>query len=317
MIACSALPQTEYVFPETEETHLSAAQAPAKLPAVLPVPDPLRPVTLPQRPNRWAPTVPPYSLRLGVCAGTTNRGAAIGPESGTGAVPLYLDLQNPRTGSILVTGDEGCGKTRLMQSMVAQALRDHSHRELQAAVIATHERKWDTYMRRFAPGRHFRAVPDGGWPAERVCLELASLVEQRLEGDPTGPVILLVIDGLVPMLGSSHNVQASLRFLIDQGPLVRVRPIMSLTTHQALNLHYWVSLFRTSLIGQIASPAEVRAHNAPLLAAGIPLDALTGCPGQFVAVGPAAGEPARSIPGWTRFWMVEPEGTVPVPDPAR
>jgi hypothetical protein len=288
MIACSALPQTDFDFPETKDSNRPAVPTVRPLPlarmpaAVLPAANPL-----PAKVDRWTHAIPPFSLRLGVC------------ESDTAglmrAVPLYLDLQNPRTGSILVVGDEGCGKTRLMQSMVAGALHDHYHRELQAAVIAPHVRRWEGSLRRLAPENHSRVVPNGGWPAERVCLELAGLVEQRLEGDPSGPVILLVIDGLVPMLASSHNVQASLRFLIDQGPLVRIRPIISLSTHQALNLHYWVSLFRTSLIGQISSPG-----NASPLAAGCPLDVLPGCPGQFVAVGPAG-----STHQWTRFWPVE------------
>ena len=64
--------------------------------------------------------LPPHSVILGIC------------EDG---LPFLFDLTNPAPGSLLIVGDEGSGKSRLVRSVLASAMQLSKPNQLSFSII--------------------------------------------------------------------------------------------------------------------------------------------------------------------------------------
>ncbi len=182
---------------------------------------------------------PAYSLLVGSC------------EDG---LPLLLDLLNPSTGPVLIVGDHASGKTALMQAVCQSAAELNGPAEIRPLVITSRPREWQTVNVSHAyilPSQDHNAV-------EKLLVELSALQEQRREGSLTGPAVLLFIDDLTAMLELDFSAQVLCHHLLQSGAATRIWSIVSIRSTPALNLHYWVNLFHTRLIGSIASASARR-----------------------------------------------------------
>jgi len=189
-------------------------------------------------------TLPAFSLMIGTC------------EDG---LPFLVDLQDATAGSVLVTGEARSGKTRLLKAMVDSVVHLNSPREVQYTVISSYPEEWENLIQPHRMSGHCRGLYYAGDPnAHQLILEMASLAERRREGDVPGPVIVLVVDDFTPLLDADYDVQVNLHWLFHQGPQGRIWPIVALNSNRALNLHYWIDLFRTRLIGRISSSAAAQ-----------------------------------------------------------
>jgi hypothetical protein len=171
-------------------------------------------------------------------------------------MPFMLDLTQPSTGPILVTGDAECGKTRQLKVMVESALRSASPREIQIGVISDQLDEWsnlfDPYQRvKYSLGLY-------PWSGEAVIAlidAMVTLAEDRLGGRRGGPSILLMVDDLSRIDGLDYRAQMAFHWLLQNGAQAGIWVVASLQSDQAAEMPFWVALFRTRLFGKIGDSA--------------------------------------------------------------
>ena len=170
-------------------------------------------------------------------------------------LPFLLDLNQPANGSLLVTGDPACGKTRQLQVMVESALQLYTPRQVQVAAITSRKADWESILETQERLRYCHALTP--WYDREVTdlvMNLASLAEDRRNGRRRGAQVLLVIDDLSKIMDMDYEVQVNLHWLIESGPQSGIWPLVSLEASQSQEMKYWVDAFRTRLLGHIDSP---------------------------------------------------------------
>lgn len=219
--------------------------------------------------------LPPQTAILGVC------------EDG---LPVLLDLTDDRPGPLMVCGDDGVGKTDLMQALVQTAISLNSSNEVKYSVIASAPEQWAALDGARTRDRHcFGFASAYSDEAGGVIMKLAEIAEQRRTGRGNGPAILLVIDDLQFMARADFDVRLNFEWLLKNGPSLQVWPVVSLPTQAALDMSRMVTYFHTRLIGHMESSPGNR------LSLYDGLDAENLEPGKQFAV--------RVDDQWLNFWL--------------
>lgn len=158
---------------------------------------------------------PAYSLVIGVC----NDGS-----------PFALSLDNPKTGSILIVGDDFDEIIQLLKVMSLSTCLLNDPRDVKLLVISGH-------LNKFAELHGFPHCEEILAPDEQkageVVIELASIASQRIFGKYSGSRIVLIIDDLSSCrnLISDDYVYFNLKSLIKRGPNSGIWPIISMPSH--------------------------------------------------------------------------------------
>jgi hypothetical protein len=161
--------------------------------------------------------------------------------------PVMLDLSKPNSGSILVAGDRGSGKTGFLQSLARQTLL-HDPGDTQFGVITPFPEEW----------KKEEALPGclGVWPIYH--LAASSFISQLIPWAEVLPksrqVILLFFDGIEQLAASGYQVREDLRWLLVQGPESHIWPIVTTNPAKFPRIESWLDFFHTRVLGKIASP---------------------------------------------------------------
>lgn len=187
--------------------------------------------------------LPSHTLMLGVCSD---------------GLPLFIDLSNPSIGSILITCEEGFGKTHQLQVLVDSALRMNSPDKVQTAVISLNPFEWGTLLSN-SKG-HSYSLGCFAWydeKAKTTIENLTRLAEDRRSGKRQESDILLILDDLAALEDLDYETQVNLRWLLEYGPQSKIWPIATLNTDAAVSMLYWVDTFRTHVLGRIPTNEQL------------------------------------------------------------
>ena len=165
-----------------------------------------------------------------------------------------LDLPDPTAGPILISADEGCGKTHQLQVLVESAVRLNKPGEIQISIITHNPPDWDylvenTNYRKYLQDVH--AWYDGS--VEVKIQALTELAEKRRDNCKNGPVVMFIMDDLNFIEELSFEAQVNLRWLIGYGAQSNVWIIAAVKSKYAKSLSYWLEAFRTRILGKIVS----------------------------------------------------------------
>lgn len=198
-------------------------------------------ITLQQLMDEIGP-LPPCSIVIGGC------------EDG---MHFYLALDDPRPGSILLIGDRGCGKRRLIESVLTSAVKLNPPRRLRYALLSGNLSRFNGFTR----SAHCYTALEPGIEACDLINELTDVFAQRWAGQGSGSPILLVVDDLT----QARNVLDERSFedlvwLIQHGPQAHIWPVVTLHAEDfPATDEYVLDAFGTYLLGRIHSQETAQA----------------------------------------------------------
>jgi hypothetical protein len=184
--------------------------------------------------------LPPFSVIVGACEDRAH---------------LFLDLTDPRPGSMIILGAQGSGKTHLLQSILASACWLNPARRVRLGVITP-----DVSEMVFAASQPhtYKVITAESSEAADFLLELAELVEHRRASRVSGEAILVAIDHL-PEFASAldDDLVDQLRWIIETGPDVRVWVFATAQLDQLDDLAPEIlDAFGTRVVGRLEKPEQ-------------------------------------------------------------
>jgi hypothetical protein len=208
-------------------------------------------------------------------------------------LPFTLDLSDPTPGSILILGDSGCGKTRLLHSILYSTELVNRPNQVAYRIVTGQLEDYESLAE--SPNcQQVLAANDPG--VTELALNLLSAMEQRQNGNLRGPAILLALDDLVSCTQEMDEETLNAIFeIIQNGPEVRIWVFATLVSDQVDMVDESLfEAFGTRLVGNVIAPG---------LASYLTEDPASGvedlpCGYQFSVLYDG---------NWIRFWICEPE----------
>jgi hypothetical protein len=155
--------------------------------------------------------LPPYNALLGVC------------EDG---LPFMFDLSDPTPGSLLITGEAGSGKSRLLRGILASASTMNRPDQVSFNLICQDFGLFSDVTR---TSHCTNRVSTYDRFSSELVIDLAKIAEQRKSGRQRGPIIILAIDDLATLLSyNEFELFSHLKWLVKYGPESGIWPIATL-----------------------------------------------------------------------------------------
>ena len=172
----------------------------------------------------------------------------------TDGLPILLNLLDPLPGPIMITGDEGSGKTNFLRIITSVLDRVHALNEVTYSVITDNAAEWKDFQRS-------RNCEDVFSPRElKVQSHLHSIVARAHSNKGGQQIRLLIIDRLNSVL-EIPEAQQDLNWLLSRGPSRRVWPIVTSNSSIAVSDLFkpWLDLFRARLFSHIHNDRETQS----------------------------------------------------------
>jgi hypothetical protein len=154
---------------------------------------------------------PPYSLVVGQCMD---------------GLPFMLSLDNPRSGAILIVGENETQKKQILSTLSSSACRINHPTDVSWSLISSTPHQHAELVN----SPHCRTITSPyGRAAGELIVDLASKVEQRRFGRERGGTHVVMIDdfGSFSPLLADYNVYLNFKSLITKGPACGIWPLVS------------------------------------------------------------------------------------------
>jgi len=176
----------------------------------------------------------PYTILLGLC------------DDG---LPLTLNLTNPAPGSVLITADQGAGKTRLLHSILDSVALINSSDQVSFNIITTDVNEYTD----LAEWPNCQKLVAFDSPSAMTLLQELYDTSEKRRSEPAQLVLILVIEELASFIRkTSANQFSQLMRLIKHGPRLGIWVFASLSASAIEQIDPAVlDAFRTHLLGFI------------------------------------------------------------------
>lgn len=160
------------------------------------------------------------------------------------ALPILLNLHDPVPGPLLVSADNGAGKTAFLQTVAKALIELHDPHDVQFGAVTAYPEEW----KGFDQAAHCAGI----FPVYHKSAAdfILSLSEWAHENKSRQSVVLFV-DDLSRMEEADPEAKDALRWLLLRGPARHVWPVVSLNPAQSESVLPWLELFRTRIFGRI------------------------------------------------------------------
>ena len=161
---------------------------------------------------------------------------------------FYMDLLDPRPGSVLIAAERPVGQTRLLHSILSSAVLLNSHRGLRYAYLSEDPARASSITRQ---PHCYRAVSHSSPAAGKLITQLADLAEARAHPGQSESLLILAIDGLDTLCTRlDDRAYDDLAWLLQNGPSLRIWPFATLDVRRADDVGAeLIHLFGTRLLG--------------------------------------------------------------------
>lgn len=199
-------------------------------------------------------------------------------------LPILLNLRDPSPGPLLIAGDEGSGKTQLIQTIAQAITLIHEPGDVQFGVVTNYPEEWQI----FDKSPHCVGIfPTYHDTTAKFITSLSDWAHNNRGNDRT---TLLLLDDLESLTQTDTETQQALRWLFLRGPNRQVWPITTLNASRAQKVSPWLDAFRTRLFGFIKNSRQTEAL---VPAHGAELNSLE----------PGTEFQMREGHHWVRFWI--------------
>jgi hypothetical protein len=171
-------------------------------------------------------------------------------------LPVLLNLYDPLPGPLLIIGDPGAGKTKLLQTIARAAGRMHQPEKLQFGALTNHPDEWNG-LEDIPNNVGVFSMHHGS--SEDFILSLASWAHGNKTSKQS---VLLLMDNLETVMNMELDTVQNLRWLLLRGPSRRVWPIITLSSQNIGKMEPWLGTFRTRILGNMYNPKQISKLNA-------------------------------------------------------
>ena len=167
-------------------------------------------------------------------------------------LPLTLELTNPAPGSILISGDRGSGKTRLLNAILKSAILLNESEKLRICLIT--ESPKDFIELQKTP-QYVKVLSLQDAADQELIQNLIEISDERRRNGVGDPAIIMAIDHLEEFSESLDTELIGKLFrVIRHGPRSRIWTVASLHTIRINSVnHKLLIAFKTRFTGKIAS----------------------------------------------------------------
>jgi energy-coupling factor transporter ATP-binding protein EcfA2 len=202
-------------------------------------------------------------------------------------LPVLLNLRDPVPGPVLIAGDKGSGKTKLLQIIARAINENHDPESIRYSVVTENIKPWE----QFQQASNCEGVLS--FHQELTMNYLDSLVKWAHSNKQDKKFILLLVDGL-EALADDKDVHQIFRWLFLRGPSRRIWPFVTLNASHLFEVHQWLDSFRTRLCGHLTEDQEIQV--------------LTGSSNSFLRDLIAGSQfTMRENNTWLPFWLPNPD----------
>jgi hypothetical protein len=169
----------------------------------------------------------------------------------TEGLPVFMGLDDPLAGAVLIIGENSCGRTHQLQVMVDSAIRRHSPEKLRISILTLHPEEWATLKKDIHQQKYLKAIHawyDRG--SEILIRKIMNSAEMRRDGQPYTAHHMILLDDLNFIEYLSYESQMNLHWLLTYGAQLGFTMVATLNTVYASNFRYWVDIFRTRIFGR-------------------------------------------------------------------
>jgi hypothetical protein len=207
-------------------------------------------------------------------------------------LPFILNLHNDPPASILIAGDPGSGKTRLLRAILASAVAINQPEDVRFCIASPAPQE---YAELIHTAHCTGLVRSRSSEARKLVNQLLELADRRKYRDDHGPALLLVIDDLADFVhGLDEPAYWGFEWLVRIGAQVRIWVIAA----QSSASMSWVDndlleSFPLHVLGNLASQHDLLA--------------LTG--NAYLNLQPLVQGRQFYVPcddAWLRIWLCEP-----------